>query len=70
MTKFENLLEIEGLDEDAFLEQAIADSVVPGICMNHGCNYTREVEPDQSRGFCEECQTQTVKSGLVLRGII
>ena len=46
------------------------DSVCPGICMNSGCDYTVEVEPDQDRGYCERCGTQTVKAALVLAGII
>jgi hypothetical protein len=38
--------------------------------MNTGCHYTTEVEPDQSRGYCEVCGTQTVKAALILAGII
>lgn len=41
-----------------------------GICTNPSCDYTTEVEPDQSHGFCEICETQTVKSCAVLAGII
>ena len=47
-----------------------ADSVSPAICMNEGCEYTAEMEPDQDRGFCEVCETNTMVSALVLAGII
>lgn len=46
------------------------DSVAPGICMNDGCDYITEVEPDQSEGYCENCDTCTVTSALVLAGAI
>jgi hypothetical protein len=46
------------------------ESVVPGICMNEGCNYTTEYEPDQREGWCEECDTETVTSFLVLMGML
>jgi hypothetical protein len=41
-----------------------------GICKNPDCSYTTEVEPDCRTGYCEECQTQTVRSLLVLLGLI
>lgn len=46
---------------------AIMDSVVPGIC--HKCGYTTEVEPD-GRGWCEECDSASVISVLLLGGMI
>tara|TARA_R110002020_G_scaffold248807_1_gene462808 strand:+ start:376 stop:606 length:231 start_codon:yes stop_codon:yes gene_type:complete len=46
------------------------DSVIPGICMNVGCTYTAGIEPDQEAGYCEACGTTTVKSAMVLAGII
>jgi hypothetical protein len=52
------------------LEAVFSDSVSPGICMNEGCDYTVEVEPDQDRGWCEACGTNTVKSAPILAGII
>jgi hypothetical protein len=71
MSKLDQLIEIEGYDSLEALAQAVfADSVSPGICTNEGCSFTIEVEPDQDRGYCEECGTQTVKSALVLTGII
>jgi len=70
MTKLEKLAEIEGLTVDELLEKATFDSVVPGICTNKDCDYSTEVEPDQGRGWCEECQKNTVKSALMLAGII
>ena len=70
-TKLELLVDIEGFRSlEDLLGAAIMDSVCPGICMNSDCDYTAEVEPDQDRGYCERCGTQTVKAALVLAGII
>lgn len=48
----------------------IFDSVCPAICMTEGCDYTTEMEPDQTEGYCEACGGNTVASALVLAGII
>ena len=68
MSKLEELANSEGMDVEEMLEQAVIDSVVPGICMN--CDYITGVEPDQDKGYCEFCNTQTVQSCLVLANII
>lgn len=70
MSKLTELAEIEGLELMEMLEEASTDSVCPGICVNKDCDYTTQVEPDCSTGFCEVCGTQTVKSALVLAGVI
>ena len=71
MTKLQKLLEIEGYTNiTELLEACITDSVNPAICTNDGCNYTAGMEPDQDRGFCEECRTNTMKSAMVLAGVI
>jgi hypothetical protein len=48
----------------------MTDSASPGICMNEGCNYITEVEPDQREGYCENCDDCSVASALVLAGVI
>lgn len=69
--KLAQLVEIEGYDDEMqMLEEATFDSVAPGICINEGCYYTTTVEPDCHNGWCEECETQTVSSCLILKGII
>ena len=69
--KLTQLAELEGYtDEMDMLQEASCDSVVPSICVNQGCDYTTGMEPDQDEGWCEECETNTVKSCLVLAGII
>ena len=69
--KQQKLAEVEGFDDImALLEERHIDSVIPGICMNEGCDYTTGVEPDCEKGWCEACNTQTVKSASVLAGII
>lgn len=70
-SKLQKLVEIEGFEDDLkLLEHAVMDSVCPAICMNDGCDYTAEMEPDQDRGWCEVCNTNSMKSALVLAGII
>lgn len=54
----------------SMLEEATFDSVAPAICSNDGCDYSTDMEPDQDRGWCEECGTNTVVSCLILAGII
>jgi len=69
--KLQQLAEDYGYDDPMDMaEAAICDSVCPGICMNEGCDYSTDVEPDQDRGWCEFCQEGSVKSGLILMGII
>jgi hypothetical protein len=69
--KLHRLVVIEGYDGlDDLLAEVVADSVCPAICMNDGCDYTAEMEPDQDRGWCEACGTNSVASALVLTGII
>ena len=52
------------------IEDNYCSSTVPGICMNDDCNYTTDVEPDCSTGYCEICHNKTVKSALVIEGLI
>lgn len=69
--KLQRLAELEGFDDiDDLINHASVDSVVPAICINQGCEYTTEMEPDQDKGWCESCQTNSVQSCLVLLGII
>lgn len=68
-SKLAQLSEIEGMDEMDLIEAGVIDSVCYGICMNEDCDYTTEVEPDQHAGWCENCNTNTVKSACVLAGI-
>lgn len=70
MNKLQQLAEIEGVDVIDLIEKGTFDSVCPGICTNKDCDYTTEVEPDCSSGYCEVCGTNTVKSACVLAGII
>jgi hypothetical protein len=64
-------MEIEGFESlEAMYEFAISDSVCPAICINENCNYTTDMEPDQDKGWCDNCNTNTVQSCLVLGGLI
>lgn len=69
--KLATLVASEGYQSlDGLLEASVLDSVCPAICMNDGCDYTEEMEPDQDRGWCPECQTNSMKSGMVLAGLV
>ena len=71
MTKLEKLCEIEGFDDPMeLMELAIMDGVAPGICETKGCDYSTNVEPDSSDGWCEECEKGSVVSCLILGGYI
>jgi hypothetical protein len=50
----------------AFLQSYIFKRVVPGICQNVSCSYVGDVLPAQDDGYCRNCNTRTVKSGLRL----
>lgn len=65
--KGQTLAELEGFNDIMeMLEEYGNESVMPGICMNEGCDYITNVEPDQDRGWCEECHTNSVKSLMEL----
>jgi len=69
--KLAKLVEIEGYGTaDELLEAVFSDAVSPAICMNEGCDFTCEMEPDQDAGYCEECHTNTMKAAPVLAAII
>jgi len=68
--KLQELSEQYGMSCEEMMEQATFDSLAPSICMNEDCDYTTDMEPDQSEGWCEVCGTNTVKSILVLMGIL
>ena len=71
--KLAKLLAAEGFDT---LEELAAETLLgsragtPSICTNEGCNYTCDMEPDQEEGWCDECSTNSMKSGLVLAELI
>ena len=71
VSKLKTLAASEGFEGTLeFLEEFAMDCIVPGICMNEGCEYTGTNEPDCGEGWCEMCNTNTVRSGLLLAGII
>ena len=69
-SKLDQLASTWGMSVPELIETYALDDVAPGICMNPGCTYSTEVEPDQEKGWCEECGTPTVRSAIVLAGII
>ena len=69
-SKLEELADACGMSIDELLESAAIDSVTPGICTNDECDFTAYYEPDQDAGWCEECDTTTVASALILAGVL
>jgi hypothetical protein len=67
--KLRLLADAWGMSVDEMLETYFLDSTAPGICMNPGCTFTAEYEPNQEAGWCDECSTQSVRSVLILSGI-
>ena len=64
----DHLLKCEGITAEEFLERFAFDGLVPCVCVQ--CGHTTDHEPDQDRGWCDECEANTMKSGLILMGIM
>lgn len=65
------LLQLEGSTTLLDLaKQAEIEGAVPCICMNDGCDNTAAYEPDCTDGYCEICETNTMKSLYILGGLI
>lgn len=63
------ICECEGYaDVEEMLEAVGLDSVVPAVCLD--CGYVEGMEPDQDRGWCPECNANTLRGALVLLGVI
>jgi hypothetical protein len=69
-SKLDVLASQRDMTVSAFIEAYALESRVPGICMHANCEYTAEVEPDGREGWCDCCGDRSVKSCLVLAGLI
>lgn len=54
----------------ALLDKYGLEASVVGICTTCGEYIDDQCEPDMEDGLCEECETPTVKSCLILAGVI
>lgn len=63
-----DLEEITGKSLMDMVQDSLFESSVDAICVE--CGDTSEMEPDQTGGYCENCKTNTIVSGLVLGGVI
>ena len=65
----QEFLDITGYESiNEYLESGEAlDSIQLGICKE--CGYSTNVEPDQDKGWCSECDDGTVQSILVILGL-
>lgn len=71
MKKLERLATDWGFDSvGSMLEAYGVDSTVPAICTHGDCDYSTLMEPDQREGWCEACGDNSVRSFLVLMGVI
>jgi hypothetical protein len=70
LSRLSGMADQYGVTLEEMLGEAVFDGISPGICVNDGCDYTTDVEPDQDRGWCEVCRTNTVQSALILAGLI
>lgn len=52
------------------LEANLHETMVPGICMEDGCDYSTDVEKDQAKGWCEICGKNNVQSCFEIEGLI
>ncbi len=68
--KLFELAQAWGMEVGALLRKYATDSLAPAICINDGCDFIAEYEPDCRDGWCEECQEGTVVSAFVLAGIV
>jgi hypothetical protein len=58
-----------GLEVEDMLEEATYDSIAPGICTK--CRAVTDCcEPDADANWCDECHGNSVKSCLVLAGVL
>ena len=68
-TRLQLVAEDQGMTVEQMLDKYATDSVVPGICVK--CHMVHDsCEPDAEENWCDECDEGTVKSILVLAGII
>jgi hypothetical protein len=63
-----DLIHLDGRDYDSIMSEGISDGACQSICTR--CGMLHYMEPDQDRGWCDACSDNTVKSALVLGGII
>jgi hypothetical protein len=68
--KIDVICEVMGMEYLELLEEAVYDGLAQAICMNPDCDYVTEMEPDQDKGWCDECKTNTMASITVLADII
>ena len=71
MSKLSTLTEDWGYESTLdLMTDYMHEGIMPAICMNKDCNYSTEMEPDQDRGWCENCSTNSLSSAAILMGII
>lgn len=63
------LAEDAGVSVETLLEECTFDSINVGICVD--CETINDsCEPDADANWCDECCANTVKSALVLAGLV
>lgn len=71
ITNLKTLARSEGFQcVTELLIEAERQDEYPSVCTNEGCANFDYLEPDAESGWCEECGTNTLTSGLRLMGLI
>jgi hypothetical protein len=70
VSKLDQLARESGMSVMEFIDAYALESMSPGICMNSDCDYATEVGLGERAGYCPSCQTATIRSGIVLAGLI
>ena len=64
----QELLDAYGLTLEQITEEGIDSGCCASICTE--CGATQYMEPDQDQGWCDDCKKNTIKSALILAGMI
>ena len=61
MSKLRTLTEDWGYESTLdLMTDYMHEGLYPAISMNKGCNNSTDMEPDQDRGWCENCSTNSL----------
>jgi hypothetical protein len=67
--KLEMLVDEHDCTFEELVESRSKERTFPGICMRRGCLFIEDYGRREGSGWCEECGTASVVSGLVLAEI-
>jgi hypothetical protein len=66
-----HFLKVEGYENaEAMCEVLMDDPIGAMNAVCTACGTTWEMEPDQDRGYCDECEQNQVKAVQIIMGVI